>query len=46
MRSLIVAALLLAQPALALSPTKAEMGPVQWKAYVCRVFSFKGCALP
>lgn len=46
MRALILAVLLLAQPAFAISPTKAEIGQVQWKAYVCRVFHLKGCRLP
>jgi hypothetical protein len=46
MRSLIIAALLLAQPAFAISPTKAEIGQVQWKAYVCRVFYLKSCRVP
>ena len=46
MKALILAALLLVQPAFAISPTKAEIGQVQWKAYVCRVFTIKSCRIP
>lgn len=48
MKPLIVllALALASPPSFAISPTKAEIGQVQWKAYVCRVFYLKSCRVP
>ena len=43
---IVLLALAVAQPAFATSPMKAEIGQVQWKAYVCRVFFLKSCRVP